>query len=390
LLQAWATAGRNGDTYETEFRVRRPNGELRWCLGTAAATVDASNHVLRVSGVTIDITERKLAEERQAFLAREVDHRARNVLAVVQSVLHLTKAGSTEAYASAVEGRISALARAHMLLSECRWEGADLRQLLDEELDPYRTGNAERIVVGGPDVRLEPRYAQTIALAIHELATNAAKYGSLTAASGKVTLSWAIEGDSLALEWAETEGPEVGVPTNQGYGTRVIRGSLELLGGRAAFDWRREGARCTLSVPLSGRGRLLRSNSPPQPKAETKSRATTGDRILLVEDESLVAMMMGEVLRELGFSVIGPCATATEAAATIDSTDVSAAILDVNLDGELVYPVADLLAARNIPFAFITGYGEESLSPRYANVPLLQKPIDRKALQELFVMGRHG
>jgi CheY-like chemotaxis protein len=111
---------------------------------------------------------------------------------------------------------------------------------------------------------------------------------------------------------------------------------------------------------------------------------------LLVEDESLVAMMMGEVLRELGFSVIGPCATAAEAAATIDSTDVSAAILDVNLDGELVYPVADLLAARNIPFAFITGYGEESLSPRYANVPVLQKPIDRKALQELFVMGRHG
>ena len=185
LLQAWATAGRNGDTYETEFRVRRPNGELRWCLGTAAATVDASNHLLRVSGVTIDITERKQAEERQAFLAREVDHRARNVLAVVQSVLHLTKADSTEAYASAVEGRISALARAHMLLSESRWEGADLRQLLDEELDPYRTGNAERIVVGGPDVRLEPRYAQTIALAIHELATNAAKYGSLTAPSGK-------------------------------------------------------------------------------------------------------------------------------------------------------------------------------------------------------------
>jgi CheY-like chemotaxis protein len=111
---------------------------------------------------------------------------------------------------------------------------------------------------------------------------------------------------------------------------------------------------------------------------------------LLVEDEPLVAMMMGEALRELGFSVIGPCVTAADAVATIGSTDVRAAILDVNLDGALVYPVAELLVARDIPFAFITGYGEESLSPRYANVPVLQKPIDRKALQELFVMGRHG
>jgi PAS domain S-box-containing protein len=390
LQQAWVTARENGDTYETEFRVRRPNGEVRWCLGTAAASVDASNHIVRISGVTIDITDRKQAEDRQAFLAREVDHRARNVLAVVQSVLHLTKAETTEAYASAVEGRISALARAHMLLSECRWEGADLRRLLDEELDPYRTGEVERIVTDGPDVRLEPRHAQTIALAIHELATNAAKYGSLTAPSGKVSLSWAIERDNLEVEWAETMGPAVQVPTSRGYGTRVIKGSVEQLGGRAEFDWGRDGVRCKLSVPLSQRGRLLRSNPPPQPTAETKSRASAGNRVLLVEDEPLVAMMMGEALRELGFSVIGPCVTAADAVATIGSTDVRAAILDVNLDGALVYPVADLLVARDIPFAFITGYGEESLSPRYANVPVLQKPIDRKALQELFVMGRHG
>ena len=125
-------------TYETEFRIRRPNGELRWCLGTAAATARLQGRVTRISGVTMDITDRKRAEERQAFLAREVDHRARNVLAVVQSMLRLTKAETTEAYVAAVEGRINALSRAHMLLSECRWEGADLRRLVDEELEPYR------------------------------------------------------------------------------------------------------------------------------------------------------------------------------------------------------------------------------------------------------------
>ena len=391
LQEAWATARNHGDTYEAEFRVRRRDGEMRWCLGIAAATVDASNRIVRVSGVTIDITGRKEAEERQAFLAREVDHRARNVLAVVQSVLHLTKANTNEAYATAVEGRIAALARAHMLLSECRWEGADLGRLLSEELDPYRTGDVERIVLGGPDVLLEPRHAQTIALAIHELATNAAKYGSLTAASGKVTLIWTLDSGDLKLDWLEAEGPTVQVPTTQGYGTRVIKGSIEQLGGLALFDWRREGVRCTLTMPLSSRERLLRDSSSKPTVGKTPDAVQRpGNRVLLVEDESLVAMMMGEALGELGYSVIGPCATAAEAAATIDSTDVNAAILDVNLDGELVYPVAELLAAREIPFAFITGYGEESLSPRYANVPVLQKPIDRRALRELFHADGQG
>jgi two-component sensor histidine kinase len=380
LQEAWATARNHGDTYEAEFRVRRRDGEMR------------SKRIVRVSGVTIDITGRKEAEERQAFLAREVDHRARNVLAVVQSVLHLTKANTNEAYATAVEGRIAALARAHMLLSECRWEGADLRRLLSEELDPYRTGDVERIVLGGPDVLLEPRHAQTIALAIHELATNAAKYGSLTAASGKVTLIWTLDSGDLKLDWLEAEGPTVQVPTTQGYGTRVIKGSIEQLGGLALFDWRREGVRCTLTMPLSSRERLLRGSSSQKPTVGKTPDAVQrpGNRVLLVEDESLVAMMMGEALRELGYSVIGPCATAAEAAATIDSTDVNAAILDVNLDGELVYPVAELLAAREIPFAFITGYGEESLSPRYANVPVLQKPIDSRALRELFHADGQG
>src|SRR5262249_37846084 len=129
LNQALQNAG-SVPAYEVEFRIRRPDGETRWCLGTAAATLDAQDEVIRISGVTMDITERKRAEERQTFLAREVDHRARNVLAVVQSMLRLTRAETTSAYVTAVEGRINALSRAHMLLSECRWQGAELRRLV--------------------------------------------------------------------------------------------------------------------------------------------------------------------------------------------------------------------------------------------------------------------
>ena len=165
---------------QSEFRVCRPNGELRWCIGTAVASVDATDHIVRISGVTVDITERKEAEERQALLAREVDHRARNALALVQSIVRLTRADTIKSYIAAVDGRIAALSRAHTLLAQSRWQGADLARLVDDELAAYRMGDAQKIMAAGPDVSLEPRTAQTLALALHELSTNAAKYGALS------------------------------------------------------------------------------------------------------------------------------------------------------------------------------------------------------------------
>src|SRR5579863_1016761 len=137
---------RRGDTrgYQTEFRVMRPDGAVRWCFGTAAPSVDERGQVVRVSGVTIDITDRREAEQRQDLLAREVDHRARNALAVVQSNVRLTRAQKVDDYVAAVEGRIKALARAHALLSESRWHGADIGALVEEELAPYRVGEGER------------------------------------------------------------------------------------------------------------------------------------------------------------------------------------------------------------------------------------------------------
>ncbi len=123
--------------------------KLRWCIGAVAASIDATHRVVRLGGVTVDITDRKSAEERQTLLVREVDHRARNALAVVQSIVRLTRAESKEAYIAAVEGRITALSRAHVLLSESRWQGANLSRLLDEELAPYCRGEMEKIVTNG-------------------------------------------------------------------------------------------------------------------------------------------------------------------------------------------------------------------------------------------------
>ena len=145
-------------TQQAEFRVLRPDGSFRWCTGTAAASLDAADRVVRLSGVTTDITDRKEAEGRQVLLAREVDHRARNALAVVQSIIRLTRAQSVDNYVAAVEGRIKALARAHALLSESRWHGADLGVLAGEELAPYRVADADKVEVGGPNISLLPAW----------------------------------------------------------------------------------------------------------------------------------------------------------------------------------------------------------------------------------------
>jgi PAS domain S-box-containing protein len=252
LHEAWASFARGAKSYETEFRVIRPSGEMRWCAGTAAASTDKGGRVIRVSGVTVDITERKQAEERQNLLAREVDHRAKNALALAQSIVRLTRGENVKTYIRSVEGRINALARVHTVLSLSSWQGAEIRKLIDEELAPYSTG--EQIELSGPEVRLEPATAQTIALALHELVTNSAKYGALSTLSGRLVVNWEEQADLLGITWVETGGPAVEKPVSRGFGTRSVIASIESqLGGRADFDWRPEGLVCRLSVPRSQR-----------------------------------------------------------------------------------------------------------------------------------------
>src|SRR5271167_2202072 len=209
LRRAFRQARRDAGSYQVEFRILRPDGDVRWCLGTAAASKGSTNQISRISGVTIDITDRKEAEERQSLLAREVDHRAKNALAVVQAIVSLTRADNIKQFVAAVEGRIQALARAHSLLSESRWRGADIAELIREELAPYRAPNSDRVRISESNLSLEPSAAQALALALHELATNAAKYGALSLPSGRVQVDWELRGATLELKWTENGGPPV-------------------------------------------------------------------------------------------------------------------------------------------------------------------------------------
>jgi len=367
-------------TFQIEARALRPTGEVRTCICAGAMTRDGAGNVTRISGISIDITERKKAEERQLLLAREVDHRARNALAVVQAIMRLTKAATPASYVAAVEGRIRALSQAHTLLSQSRWEGADIARLVDEELAPYRTGGG-RISISGTSVLLPPDRAQTLALALHELATNSAKYGALSAPDGRLEVDWQSDGGAIKLHWRESGGPPVRVPTDQGFGTKIINATIKhQMGGDVVLEWRAQGLHCTLSIPAGGNGKAERP-APQPPDNLIKLGSGGRKRVMLVEDEALVGMMMRDMLVDLGYFVVGPFCSLSEAHGALDSQQYDCAILDLNLRGDLVYPIATLLDERGTPYLFVTGYGPESTDARYSHVPVLQKPIAREMLE---------
>ena len=330
--------------------------------------------------------ELEAAIARQELLAREVDHRARNALAVIQSIVSMMPATPSGDFQRAVDGRIRAMARAHTLLSQTRWQGADLTRLVNEELEPYR--DQQRVSIDGPAVMIKPTVAQNLALAIHELATNAAKYGALSAPDGRLSVSWVLDGDILSFEWSERASLRIEEPAKQGFGRKVIEASVKVqLGGDIAYEWRRDGLLCALKLPSE-------HFTPPAPFAALKPAHAresaevlsgpspiAGRHILIVEDEPLVAMMMVRLLEDLGATAIGPFSCLGEASENLGE-HLDAALLDVNLAGTLVYPLAEELTRRGTPIVFLTGYESDSIDPRFT-APVLTKPIEAAELAEI-------
>lgn len=373
--------------FQLEFRIVRPSGEVRWCYGAGIVSRDSDGKASRVTGVTVDMTERKRAEERQVLLTREVDHRAKNTLAVVLSMLRLTKARTMPEFVAAVEGRIHALAVTHNLLSASRWEGANLGQIVDEELAPYQTRRRSRIVTEGPAILLQPATAQAVALALHELATNAAKYGALSSEGGSLQVSWTFTGNALTLDWREMGGPPAAAPQALGFGLTIVRSSIEeQFRGDVAYDWSPVGLNCRLSIPRA----QITAAAPPHrvepeavPAPASSGSSLVGKRFLMVEDEFLVSMLVESIVSDLGATIVGPYSRLADGLAAARTEHFDGAILDLNLRGEAADPLADLLMGRGVPFLFVTGYQREGIDRRYASIPVLQKPIDAEALKRV-------
>jgi CheY-like chemotaxis protein len=209
----------------------------------------------------------------------------------------------------------------------------------------------------------------------------------LSAPQGGLKLNWSHEDQIVQFNWRESGGPRTTAPNRKGFGTRIIVASIEQqLGGKVLLNWHAEGLLCSFTVPLA---RLVVDSTAQSRSIIEEIRHAplllTGNNILVVEDEALVALAVNDALVDFGWSVIGPFSVVADARNVVLKTPISAAILDVNLNGDLVYPLAELLRERGVPFVFVTGYGVESIDPRFKDVQILQKPIERDVLKGLFV-----
>jgi PAS domain S-box-containing protein len=240
----------NRPVRNVEAIAERPDGSRICFMPYPTPLRDEAGELIGAVNMLVDITTRKQAEERMMLLTGEVDHRSNNLLAVIQAMLRLTKADTAEEFQTAFQGRLSALANVQRLFSVSRWTGASIQTIIQEELRPY--GSA-RVSMSGIDVRLPASLAQAIAVAVHELATNAAKYGSLSGPAGKIDISWQTDAaDSLVLRWKESGGPGIAAPTRKGFGVDAIDGMVRTLSGRITRQWKPEGLDCELSFPGVG------------------------------------------------------------------------------------------------------------------------------------------
>ena len=243
--------GERIDHYET-VRHRKDGSQIEISL-TISPVKNAAGVIVGASKIARDITERKQSEAQIAMLAREAEHRAKNVLATVQATVQLTRSETVEGFKQAVQGRIQALANVHRLFVESRWAGAEICALVTEELAAYSQDREARVQISGPEKLLDKITAQAIAVTLHELATNAAKYGALSVPEGEIQVKWSCEPTGrIVFCWTERGGPPVVPTAHKGFGARVMESMIRnQLKGELRFDWRPEGLVCEINLPGS-------------------------------------------------------------------------------------------------------------------------------------------
>jgi PAS domain S-box-containing protein len=245
-------------SYHTVYRMRRPDGAERWLEAFGRFVPGADGESAKLAGVCMDVTERREAEEQRDLLVAELSHRVKNTLATVISIAHqsFARAPSAEDAKGSFELRIRALAQTHGRLAEAHWSGVSIETIALDELAPYRHEDGSNVRVSGPRVMLGPRVALTLGMALHELATNAAKYGALSTRSGVVDLTWSANAraGTLKIEWIESGGPAVIPPKRSGFGRLLLERVLASdVKGNVQLDFAEGGLRCTIDVPLDGR-----------------------------------------------------------------------------------------------------------------------------------------
>lgn len=372
------------DNFETVLRQRRADtGEYVWLRVSGRIDRNSEDRPVQLIGVVQDITGQQLDEERRREAMAELDHRVKNVLAAVQSLAQQTakRTATLDAFLQAFTGRLKAMASANELLTAARWRGAAIDHLASAELGALAPGQTSW---DGPELFLTPRAANALSLALHELATNAVKFGALSNDTGHVRLTWAARRDGgFQLTWTETGGPTVTPPARRGFGSTLLEQVTgRELNGEAHVDYRPGGVVARLvagAQAVAERPEVV----PEVPSTRvTETVATSrgpaslkGSRVLIVEDAVLLALELETGLSDAGATVIGPAYELEEALALLDQP-IDAAVLDANLNGHSVTPVAEVLNQRGVPFVFATGYGETGGAPGGFDAPVIRKPYD--------------
>jgi PAS domain S-box-containing protein len=382
--------GRRIDHYET-VRVAKDGRRIDVSLSVSPLR-DKSGRVTGASKIARDITERKQAEMLQRLLVQELNHRVKNTLATIQAIANqsMRHARNPSDFVSGFSGRVQALARAHDLLTQTRLQGAEIMDLVRDQVLLGGSGD-KRVECAGPTLMLDAQAAVNLALVLHELATNARKYGALSSAAGRLSVTWEIRTSGerhLVLEWRESAGRNVAVPTERGFGSTLIDQTLKAQGGKASISYSADGVAGTFTLPLPD---LVRPNIglevlAPRSDAGSLLRplgdepSLKGKRVLIVEDEPLVAMDLESSLTAAGCEVMGTAGTLREARALCADAQCDAALVDVNLGGQPVDELAAALTKRNIPFAFVTGYGRDALPQGFRDAVVLTKPFEQTGL----------
>ncbi|HXF54368.1 MAG TPA: response regulator [Hyphomicrobiaceae bacterium] len=387
---------------EIEFKVIRRDGKTRWWLdrGQVMHTAAGSAGGCRLMGTILDITARKRTEERQKLLMEELDHRVKNILENVNAIARLSSlsATSVEDFVKMLEGRIHAMSKAHGLLRRSAWSGTTLFDLVTECLAAFKVQGERSISIEGPPIVVRPELTQSLTLILHELATNAMKHGALSVPTGRVSVSWSKgsgAGPMNSLLWKESGGPPVRQPVTSGFGLSVLKTAAREIGAvpecrfaEDGFIYRLEGTFEASAPPT------VTSDSSALTVIEPEARCgpAGGPRVLLVEDEGLVALQLQMDLEENGYHVVGPGRTLQEGAALARSEQIDAALVDVRLGSETSASIAEILLARQIPFVFATGYTDSTILPEHLrHVPRLNKPyamdVIRQTIERLVAEG---
>ncbi len=389
-------AGEHVQHFDT-VRVAKDGRRIDVAL-TISPIRDSSGNIVGASKVGRDVTERKRAEKMRALLFNELNHRVKNTLATIQAIAtqSMRSATSTEAFVAAFNGRVQALARAHDLLVQGGMQGATLEDLVREQV-LLGSSDGARVDSAGPRVVLDSRVAVQLALVLHELATNARKHGALAMPDGRLAITWEIVEAAereLHLTWQESGVPGLAPPGKRGFGSTLIERSLEANRGEARVSYAGDGLACDIRLPLvevidslaEARRLSALATAPPPELPERPAPAPRPGRVLVVEDEPLVALAIEEELRAAGYDVLGPVASAERAIPMIAEPGCAAALVDANLDGRPVDDIVAALTEHGVPFAFATGYGREALPAPFQDAPLLTKPFSHSQL--LAVVGQ--